>query len=156
MVTGLLSPDTHFKKPEDMLVPSSHRDATFPSVIPGKGLPDPLRGMASPERFAYDAIYAGESASQAQAGTGLRRQPPKSSFTPVMEAMEEAFHDAYILGSGMRDRDQVETWDIALLLVSWDETLGSAKELEQEATTYSKHFAKSPHISVTGFCKSPH
>ncbi|KAJ7847613.1 hypothetical protein B0H14DRAFT_3453694 [Mycena olivaceomarginata] len=52
-ITGLLGPETRFKKPEDVLIPSSPRDSTFVNAVPGQGLPDPLKGMASSSAFGY-------------------------------------------------------------------------------------------------------
>ncbi|KAJ7301385.1 hypothetical protein DFH08DRAFT_827581 [Mycena albidolilacea] len=101
-VTGLLSPDTRFKKPEDVLIPSSPRDYTFASSMPGIGLPDPLKGMASSSQWTYEAIHKNESASQAQGGKLPQRPPYKPTLPTTVDAAEEdTFHRAYI--SARRD-----------------------------------------------------
>jgi hypothetical protein len=93
---GLLSPDTRFKKPEDLLVPSSPRDAMFATAVPGRGIPNPLKGMASSGQFTYPVPDVNESVSQAKGGTSLKRPTYRPSFSPVVDPQEEAtFHEAY-------------------------------------------------------------
>ncbi|KAJ7768192.1 hypothetical protein B0H14DRAFT_3509663 [Mycena olivaceomarginata] len=82
-ITGLLSPDTQFKKTRRRAHSVIPARCTFASAIPGQGLPNPLKGMASSSQLKYDAVHANKSA--------------RSIIPPVVNATEEAtFHQAYL------------------------------------------------------------
>ncbi|KAJ7895831.1 hypothetical protein B0H13DRAFT_1885354 [Mycena leptocephala] len=97
---GLLSTGTPFKKGVEFFVPTSPRDSTYATSIPGPHLPDPLQGMASSQTYSIP----NESISQAAKGKGRYDPyvPPcgearvqRTTLERVSEVDEESFHTAY-------------------------------------------------------------